>query len=256
MTCPGDGRAAQQVRILGIAGKHDDATLAAGEEWAAKSLALDPDCADGLRARGCLRLRRGDVRSAVRDFLRAVALEIAFEDEALWELAVAAEGSMRDALSLTDQAIAYGGGSVAAAAVTEMLGYVDRELMRALVDALLRAEPADVLAAEGVSCEVVDLRTVRPLDRDAIVGSVRRTRRLLVVDEDYREFGLSGELAASVLEAGVAPAFARVCVEGTIPYARALEDAALPSVARSDGSDGLADSRFSISVMTSSYLLS
>ncbi|NJD18209.1 MAG: hypothetical protein FIA95_02860 [Gemmatimonadetes bacterium] len=53
----------------------DDATLAAGEEWAAKSLALDPECADGLRARGCLRMRRGQVRSAVRDFLRAVALE-------------------------------------------------------------------------------------------------------------------------------------------------------------------------------------
>jgi acetoin:2,6-dichlorophenolindophenol oxidoreductase subunit beta len=91
---------------------------------------------------------------------------------------------------------------------------------------------AERLAAEGLQCEVVDLRSVRPLDRDAIVASVRRTRRLLVVDEDYREFGLSGELAAAVLEAGVAPAFGRVCVDGTIPYARHLEEAALPSVER------------------------
>ncbi len=88
------------------------------------------------------------------------------------------------------------------------------------------------LAEDGVSCEVLDLRTVRPLDRGAVVGSVRRTGALLVVDEDYREFGLSGELAAAVLEAGLAPRYARVCLDGTLPYARHLEDAALPSVGR------------------------
>ncbi len=91
---------------------------------------------------------------------------------------------------------------------------------------------AGQLATEGISCEVIDLRTVRPLDRDAIAISVARTGRLLVVDEDYRDCGLSGELAATALEAGLRPAFARVCVEDTIPYARPLEQAALPSVAR------------------------
>ncbi len=91
---------------------------------------------------------------------------------------------------------------------------------------------AEVLAREGIDCEVVDLRTVRPLDRATVTESVRRTSRLLVVDEDYREFGLSGELAAAVLEAGLAPRFARVCVEGTIPYARRLEERALPNVER------------------------
>jgi pyruvate dehydrogenase E1 component beta subunit len=90
---------------------------------------------------------------------------------------------------------------------------------------------ADALAGEGIAAEVLDLRTVRPLDREAIVASVRRTGRLLAVDEDYREFGLSGELAATVLEAGVAPRFGRVCVEETIPYARRLEDAAIPGAA-------------------------
>ncbi len=91
---------------------------------------------------------------------------------------------------------------------------------------------AERLASDGLSCEVIDLRTVRPLDREAIAASTARTGRLLVVDEDYREFGLSGEVAAAALEAGLAPRYARVCLEGTIPYARHLEAAALPSVER------------------------
>jgi pyruvate dehydrogenase E1 component beta subunit len=61
---------------------------------------------------------------------------------------------------------------------------------------------------------------------------VRRSGRLLVVDEDYRDFSLSGELAATVLEAGIAARYARVCVEGTIPYDRRREQRALPSVDR------------------------
>jgi len=93
-------------------------------------------------------------------------------------------------------------------------------------------EAAERLASRGLACEVIDLRTVRPLDRDLLVASVGRTRRLLVVDEDVREFGLSGEVAAVALEAGLAPRFARVCVEGTLPYARVLEAAALPNVGR------------------------
>jgi len=91
---------------------------------------------------------------------------------------------------------------------------------------------AERLGPESISCEVVDLRTVRPLDREAIASSVARTRRLLVVDEDYREFGLSGEVAAAALEAGLSPRFGRVCLESTIPYARQLENQALPSVDR------------------------
>ncbi|HZY03725.1 MAG TPA: transketolase C-terminal domain-containing protein [Anaeromyxobacteraceae bacterium] len=91
---------------------------------------------------------------------------------------------------------------------------------------------AACLAGEGIDCEVLDLRSVRPLDREAIAASVGRTRRLLVVDEDYREFGLSGEVAAVALEAGLQPRLARVCLEGTIPYARHLEAAALPNVER------------------------
>jgi pyruvate dehydrogenase E1 component beta subunit len=61
---------------------------------------------------------------------------------------------------------------------------------------------------------------------------VSKTGRLLVVDEDYEGFGLSGEVAAVVLEAGIAPSYARVCTQGVIPYARELEDQVLPNVQR------------------------
>jgi pyruvate/2-oxoglutarate/acetoin dehydrogenase E1 component len=93
-------------------------------------------------------------------------------------------------------------------------------------------EAAEHLAADGIECEVIDLRSLRPLDRRAVVDSVRRTNRLLVVDEDYAAFGLSGEIAAVVLEAGLLPRYARVCLEETLPYARQLEAAALPNVER------------------------
>jgi len=88
------------------------------------------------------------------------------------------------------------------------------------------------LAERGVSCEVIDLRTVRPLDRQTLLESVKHTGRLLVVDEDYKDFGLSGELAAEVLDAGLSPAYRRVCLEDTLPYSRLLEDEALPNVTR------------------------
>ncbi len=93
-------------------------------------------------------------------------------------------------------------------------------------------EAAARLAGEGIDAEVIDLRTVRPLDRETLVESVGRTGRLVVVDEDYEQFGLSGELAAVCLEAGLAVPYGRVCTRGTIPYARDLEERALPNVER------------------------
>jgi len=93
-------------------------------------------------------------------------------------------------------------------------------------------EAAAKLDGSNVSCEVIDLRSLRPLDVESIVESVTKTGRLLVVDEDYREYGLAGEMAAICLEAALSPRFARVCVEDTLPYARRLEDEALPNVHR------------------------
>jgi len=85
-------------------------------------------------------------------------------------------------------------------------------------------EAALLLERRGLSAGVIDLRTVAPLDVHGVCEAVARTGRLLVVDEDYRGFGLSGELAAVVLESGIAVRYARVCTDDTIPYARALED--------------------------------
>ncbi len=93
-------------------------------------------------------------------------------------------------------------------------------------------EAAALLEKQGISASVVDLRTVSPLDKTTLCEQVGRTHRLLVVDEDYEGFGLSGELAAVVLEAGIPFQYARVCTRGTIPYARHLEDETLPNVKR------------------------
>jgi pyruvate/2-oxoglutarate/acetoin dehydrogenase E1 component len=93
-------------------------------------------------------------------------------------------------------------------------------------------EAANVLEKQGLSAGVIDLRTVSPLDKETVCDAVSRTRRLLVVDEDYEGFGLSGELAAIVLEADIPVKFGRVCTRETIPYARDLEDQALPNIQR------------------------
>ncbi|MFK0246046.1 alpha-ketoacid dehydrogenase subunit beta [Amycolatopsis azurea] len=91
---------------------------------------------------------------------------------------------------------------------------------------------ADELAAQGVGAEVIDLRVLRPLDESAILSSVARTHRLVVVDEGWRSGSLSAEIAARVAEKALyeldAP-IERVCTaEVPIPYAKQLEDAALP----------------------------
>jgi pyruvate dehydrogenase E1 component beta subunit len=97
----------------------------------------------------------------------------------------------------------------------------------------LALEAADMLATEGVDAEVVDLRTLRPLDDDTIMASVRRTHRAVVVDEGWRSGSISAEIAARIMEQAFydldAPV-ARVCsAEVPMPYAKHLEDAALPS---------------------------
>lgn len=83
-----------------------------------------------------------------------------------------------------------------------------------------------------ISVEVIDLRSLVPLDRDAILNSVGKTGRLVVVDEDYQSFGLSGEVAATVTD--VDPSMLRAPVmrvanpDTPVPYARTLEYAILP----------------------------
>ena len=93
-------------------------------------------------------------------------------------------------------------------------------------------EAAEQLGEQGVQATVIDLRTVTPLDKETLCQAASKTNRFLVADEDYKGFGLSGELAATLLEGGVTAKFARVCVEETIPYDRRREIQALPNVKR------------------------
>lgn len=91
---------------------------------------------------------------------------------------------------------------------------------------------AEDLADKGISVEVLDLRSLVPLDREAIVASVGKTGRLVVVDEDYLSFGMSGEVVATVTEADptlfTAPPVRVAIPDVPIPYAHVLEYAVLP----------------------------
>jgi pyruvate dehydrogenase E1 component beta subunit len=91
---------------------------------------------------------------------------------------------------------------------------------------------AETLAGEGIDAEVIDLRTLRPLDTATILESVGRTHRAVVVDEGWRSVGLAAEVSARIMEGCFyeldAPV-ARVCTaEVPIPYAKHMEEAALP----------------------------
>ena len=93
-------------------------------------------------------------------------------------------------------------------------------------------DAAGELAAEGIEAEVIDLRSLRPLDDATIMASVRKTRRALIVDEGWRSGSLSAEISARIMEQALwsldAPV-ARVCAEEVpIPYPKHLEDAAIP----------------------------
>ncbi len=91
---------------------------------------------------------------------------------------------------------------------------------------------AEDLAGEGIDAEVIDLRTLRPLDRETILASVRKTHRALIVDEGWRTGSLSAEISAQIMEGAFYDLDApvdRVCsTEVPIPYPKHLEDAALP----------------------------
>jgi pyruvate dehydrogenase E1 component beta subunit len=95
-------------------------------------------------------------------------------------------------------------------------------------------EAAAKLAEEGIEAEVVDLRTIRPLDHETVVASVRKTHRIVTIEEGWGPMGVGAEVAARVVEHAFddldAPP-ARVCQEDVpLPYAAGLETLSLPSV--------------------------
>jgi 2-oxoisovalerate dehydrogenase E1 component len=95
-------------------------------------------------------------------------------------------------------------------------------------------EAAEQLASQGISCEVIDLRTIVPLDVDTIVASVSKTGRLLVVDEAYSMCGVGAEIAATVMEHAFdeldAPVGRLHTDPVSHPFSPVLEDAVLTSV--------------------------
>jgi pyruvate/2-oxoglutarate/acetoin dehydrogenase E1 component len=101
-------------------------------------------------------------------------------------------------------------------------------VMKGLHDSLAAA---DALAKDGIDCEVIDLRTIKPLDIDTVIASVERTTRLLVVEEGPLSGGWAGEVMARVTEQALGSlddAWRLATADTPIPYSPPLEDAFLP----------------------------
>jgi pyruvate dehydrogenase E1 component beta subunit len=94
---------------------------------------------------------------------------------------------------------------------------------------------ADELAKQGISAEVIDLRTLKPMDIDTIVESVKKTGRIVTVEEGWRQSGVGAEIAAQVVERAFdwldAPVLRVTGKDVPMPYAANLEKLTLPSVA-------------------------
>jgi pyruvate dehydrogenase E1 component beta subunit len=97
-------------------------------------------------------------------------------------------------------------------------------------------EAAELLAKDGIDAEVVDLRTIRPMDHETIVASVKKTNRLVTVEEGWGPMGIGAEIAARVVEQAFdyldAPPARVTQADVPLPYAANLEALSLPSVER------------------------
>lgn len=94
-------------------------------------------------------------------------------------------------------------------------------------------EAADILAGEGINAEIIDLRTIRPLDLETVIASVRKTNRVVTVEEAWRVCGIGAELAASLQEHAFeyldAPVLRVTQEDVPLPYAANLEALSIPS---------------------------
>ncbi|MEH7235453.1 alpha-ketoacid dehydrogenase subunit beta [Bacillus sp. JJ1562] len=94
-------------------------------------------------------------------------------------------------------------------------------------------EAAKKLEEDGISAEVIDIRSLVPLDKETILNSIKKTHRLMVVDEDYLSYGLTAEIAALAAEHGLydldAPVKRMAIPDVPIPYSRPLEQYVLPN---------------------------
>jgi pyruvate dehydrogenase E1 component beta subunit len=96
-------------------------------------------------------------------------------------------------------------------------------------------QAAGQLSEEGIEADVIDLRTLRPLDMPTVLDSVRKTHRVVVVDEGWRTMSLAAEISARITEEAFDALdwpVERVCsAEVPVPYAKHMEEAALPQAA-------------------------
>jgi pyruvate dehydrogenase E1 component beta subunit len=94
-------------------------------------------------------------------------------------------------------------------------------------------EAAELLAKEGISCEVINLRTIKPLDRDTIVESVKKTGRLVTVEDGFPQSGIGAEIIAVIDETEGfdylrGPVQRVTAVDIPMPYSKLLEDTVVP----------------------------
>jgi pyruvate/2-oxoglutarate/acetoin dehydrogenase E1 component len=102
--------------------------------------------------------------------------------------------------------------------------------------ALLALEAADELSQDGIEADVIDLRTLRPMDTDTILESVRKTGRVVIVEEGWKYCGLGAQIAETIYAKGFdfldGPIVRVAGEEVPMPYTRPLEDLAIPDRAR------------------------
>lgn len=95
-------------------------------------------------------------------------------------------------------------------------------------------DAAEELDKEGVSCEVIDLRTLAPMDKEAIIATVKKTNKVMVLHEASRTGGIGGEIAATIAEEAFewldAPVIRVASIDSPVPYSPTLEEYYLPQV--------------------------
>ena len=110
----------------------------------------------------------------------------------------------------------------------------DATIVARSVTVPMALKAAEILQEQGVSCEVIDPRTIRPLDIGAIIKSVKKTNRVVVVEESHPFCGVAGEISSEIMEQAFdyldAPVKRVSGVDVPMPYAKNLEEMALPRV--------------------------
>ena len=160
---------------------------------------------------------RGLLKAAIRDPDPVVFLENELLYGTSFEMSTEAGGE-DFLLPIGKAKVMREGTDVTITAVSKMVGFA--------------LEAADALAVKGISAEVINLRSVRPLDREAIAASVRKTHRLVSVEEGWPQSGLGAEIAAVAMEECFddldAPVERVTGADIPTPYAKSLEDLAFP----------------------------